>query len=57
MCIRDRDPVPGEDTYQVRRDGNWVTTTDATEWRGDTNGEFVIRHRLGGVQFDIPCTG
>ncbi len=51
------DPVPGEDTYQVRRDGNWVATTNATEWRGDTNGEFVIRHRLGGVQFDIPCTG
>ncbi len=50
------DPVPGADTYQVRRDGRWLATTGGTTYATTTTGHsFVIRHRINGSVIDVDC--
>ncbi|MGI9601424.1 MAG: hypothetical protein ACR2QE_06055, partial [Acidimicrobiales bacterium] len=54
------DPVPGEDTYIVRRDNSFITSvttltyTDTNVPAGDHS--YVIRSRMAGVTTDVACT-
>lgn len=54
------DPAGGDPTYQVRRDGSWLASTNDTvftdtEAAGNGANVYVIRYRIGGVTTDLAC--
>ncbi len=52
------DAIPGQNSYQVRRNGSWVATVSATNHTtsGSMADVFVIRYWTGGSPTEIPCT-
>ncbi len=52
-------PIAGEDTYSVRRNGGWVTTTGAltyTEDPGPGTYTYVVRSQINGLQTNTTCS-
>lgn len=53
------DPIPGENNYNIRRDGGFVTNTSALTYNDPNPGpgdhSYLIRSNMGGVTTDVVC--